>query len=165
MARAYIVPANNVTVAGASTLVFLQTSATAPIAICEFVRAFCSYTANATSNQQRIQIATQVSTFPTLTSQAPVQLTASDPVSKIVGGAAGAAGTSGINASNENAGAKSGIYSDGFNVLNGWLWVPTPMETIVESAQSTAHGIGLNFPTAPATTTNWNAGMVFQERG
>jgi hypothetical protein len=126
---------------------------------------FASQAANATSNQQRIQISTQVSTFPTLTSQAPVTLKSGDPASKITGGTAGAAGTSGINASAEGAGGKTVIYGDAFNVLNGWLWVPTPYETIIEAAQSTAHGIGLVFPANPTTTTNWNAGAVFREIG
>lgn len=166
MSREYILPAANVTVANqAVSLAFVQAPSAAPVVALEFLRAFCSQAANATSAQQRIQLSTQVSTFPTLVSQAPVQLKASDPASKITGGTAGAAGTSGINASVEGAGAKTVVYGDAFNVLNGWLWVPTPYETIIESAQSTAHGFGLVFPAAPATLTNWNAGLTFRELG
>jgi len=166
MSRQYIIPAANVSVANqAVSLVFIQAPTAAPVVVLEFLRAFVSQAANATSAQQRVQLNRQVATFPTLTSQAPVQLKDSDPASKIIGGTAGAAGTSGTNASAEGAGAKTVIYGDAFNVLNGWLWVPTPYETIIESAQATAEGFGLVFPAAPGTLTNWNFGLVFQELG
>jgi hypothetical protein len=166
MSREYCIPAAAVTVANqAVTLVGVQAPSAAPVVALEFLRAFCSQAANATSAQQRIQLSTQVSTFPTVTSQAPVQLKSSDPASKITGGTAVAAGTSGVNASAEGGGAKTVVYPDAFNVLNGWLWVPTPYETIIESAQSTAHSFGLVFPAAPATLTSWNAGLTFRELG
>jgi hypothetical protein len=78
------------------------------------------------------------------------------------GGTAGAAGTSGVNASAEGAGAKTVILDDSFNVLNGWLWLPTPRETIVIPASS-ASGFGLYLPVAPATLTNWAFGVTFAE--
>lgn len=166
MSREYVIPMNNVTVANAAvTLVYFQAMTATPITALEVLRCFVSQSANATSAQQRINIATQVSTFPTLTSQAPVAIKASDPASKITGGTAGAAGTSGINASAEGTGAKTVIMADNFNVLNGWLWVPTPAETMIETAQSTAHGWGLNFPAAPTSLANWSAGVVFRELG
>ena len=165
MSREYIIPAANQTIVGGPTLIFVQAPSAAPVTSLEFLRAFVSQAANATSNQQRVQLNTQVSAFPTLVSQAPVVLKAGDPASKITGGTAGAAGTSGINASAEGAGTKTAVYADAFNVLNGWLWVPTPYETIIESAQSTAHGFGISFPATPVTLTNWNAGLVFRELG
>lgn len=166
MAREYNIPAANVTVANQpATLAYFQAPSAAPVVVLEILRAVVSQSANATSAQQRVQLSTQVSSFPTLVSQAPVQLKSSDPASKIVGGTAGAAGTSGINASGEGAGAKTVIYPDSFNVLNGWLYVPTPYETIVQSAQATANGFGLVFPAAPATLTNWNANLTFRELG
>jgi hypothetical protein len=167
MAREYIIPATNITVANqAVTLVFFQ-AATAAGSVCalEVLRVAVSQAANATSAQQRVQMSTQVTAFPTLTSQAPLQLKALDPASKITGGTAGAAGTSGINASAEGAGGKTVVLPDAFNVLNGYLWVPTPAETIIESAAATAHGFGLVFPAAPATLTAWNAYLVFREIG
>lgn len=166
MAREYIIPASNITVANqAVSLVYFQAMSAAPIAALEVLRAAVSQAANATSAQQRIQLSTQVSTFPTLVSQAPVKLKASDPASLVTGGPAGAAGTSGINASAEGAGGKTVLIPDAFNVLNGYLWVPTPPETIIETAQVTAHGFGLVFPAAPATLTNWNAYLVVREIG
>ena len=162
MARGtYVVPMTSVTLANqAVTLVFVNPGVDATL---EFLRGWCSQAANATSAQQRVQLNTQVTAFPTLTSQAPEKTAPLDGASTIVGGTAGAAGTSGINASAEGAGAKTVLQPDAFNVLNGWLWVATPLETYMISA-SLASGFGLHFPAAPATLTSWNAGLVFAER-
>jgi len=162
MAREFSVGAAAMTVAGATTLVFINPAA-APNFNIQILRAWASQSANATSAQQRIQHETQVTVFPTLTSATPAKLKRADPnVSIIVGGTAGAAGTSGTNASVEGAGAKTAIFDDAFNVLNGYLWVPTPAEVMVMPAGSTS-GYGLFLPIAPATLTNWHAGCNFAE--
>jgi hypothetical protein len=160
MSREYIVPATNITLANqAVSLIFVNPPTTASL---EFLRAWCSQAANATSAQQRVQLSSQATAFPTLVSQAPVKTKLSDPTSLVTGGTAGAAGTSGINASAEGAGSKTVIIPDSFNVLNGWLWVPTPAETLIMNA-SGAQGLGLHFPAAPASLSNWNAGLTFRE--
>ena len=161
MARgSYVIPCTSVTVANqAVTLVFVNPGVDATL---EILRAWISQAANATSAQQRCQLNTQVTAFPTLTTITPQKTAPLDAVSTIVGGTAGAAGTCGINASVEGAGSKTILQPDAFNVLNGWLWVPTPGETIVMSA-SLASGFGLHFPAAPATLTSWNAGLVYAE--
>lgn len=158
----YVVSDAGVTIAGATTLVFINPAA-APNINLEFLRAWVGQSANATSAQQRVELETQVTAFPTLTSATPAKLKRASAVSVIVGGTAGAAGTAGTNASAEGAGSKTSIWEDAFNVLNGWLWVPTPSETIVMPAGSTS-GIGLFLPVAPATLTNWAFGMVYGER-
>ena len=122
-----------------------------------------SQAANATSAQQRIQIETQVTAFPTLVSATPAALKRGDPISQIVGGTAGAAGTCGVTASAEGAGGKTVIWEDAFNVLNGWLHVPTPPETRVFPA-GLGNSVALYFPVSPGTTTNWAAGLVYAER-
>jgi hypothetical protein len=164
MAREYVIPANQVTLANqAVTLIFFQAMATPPIAAFQILRAFCSQGGSTTSAQLSVQLNTQVSAFPTLVSQAPLRLKAGDPVSLLTAGTAGAAGTSGINASAEGAGTKTVIWPENFNTLNGWLFVPTPDETLIESAQSPAHGFGLHIPTAPASLTRWSGGISFKE--
>jgi len=162
MAREYTVTGAALTLANqAVTLVFVNPGTTCSL---EFLRAWASQAANATSAQQRVQLNTQVTAFPTLTSATPGKTKLLDPVSAITGGTAGAAGTSGINASAEGAGTKTVVFPDAFNVLNGWLWVPTPKETFVMNA-SAASGFGLHFPAAPTTLTSWNAGCVYAEMG
>lgn len=159
--REFAVSGGGITIAGASTLVFVNPIA-APNVNLEFLRHWVSQSNNATSAQQRVQLETQVSVFPTLTSATPARLKRTDAVSVIVGGAAGAAGTSGIDASAEGAGAKTAIFDDAFNVLNGWLHVANPPETIVMPASSTS-GFGLFLPVAPASLDNWAFGSIFRE--
>ncbi len=150
------------TVVGATTLNFINPPA-APSVNIEYLRHWAGQTANATSAQQRIQLATQVTAFPTLTSRAPVKLKFQDPnASTITGGTAGAQGTSGINASAEGAGTKTEVWDDVFNVLNGYLQVPTPPETYIIPAGSLS-GVNLWFPTAPTTLTGWNWGQNIRE--
>lgn len=163
MSREYVVPMATATVTNAVDLawVFANPGTTCTL---EFLRAFASQSANATSAQQSIALRSQVTAFPTLTSQAPVKTKLLDPSSQITGGTAGAAGTSGVNASVAGAGTKTDIIRDNFNVLNGYLWVPTPAETIMMNA-SAASGFGLYAPVAPTTLTLWSAGLVFRELG
>jgi hypothetical protein len=163
MAREYTLGAANQTVLGATTLLFLNPKA-GPSPAIEIIRLWCGQSANATSAQQRIQVVTQVTAFPTLVGATPQTLKRGDPVSAIVSGTAGAAGTCGVNASAEGAGTKSVIWDDTFNVLNGWLWVPTPNETIILQAGATS-GLGLWFPTAPTSLSGWTFGCNFRELG
>lgn len=161
-ARVYTVSGANITLANqAVTLVFINPSSTIGI---EILRAWASQTGTTTSAQQRVQLNTQVTAFPTLTSATPAKTVLSDGASGITGGTAGAAGTAGINASAEGAGAKSIILSDAFNNLNGYLWLPTPLETIILNAGA-ASGFGLHLPAAPGTLTGWNFGVTFREIG
>ena len=160
--REFSVSAGGQTVAGSTTLVFVNPAAAVNPNL-EFLRFWVGQSANATSAQQRIQLETQASAFPTLTSSTPTKLKVADPnASVITGGTSGAAGTSGVNASAEGAGTKTPVWDDAFNVLNGWLHVPTPAETRVMPA-GFAQGLGLFFPVAPATLTNWAFGLVFRE--
>lgn len=160
MARVYTIPAANITLANqAVTLVFVNVGTTTSL---EFLRMYASQSSSNNTAQQRVQINTQVSAFPTLTSQTPAKNWLLDPASQITGGAAGAAGTSGINASAEGAGAKSIIYPDNFSIVNGWLWVPTPPESLTLNA-SASSGMGLHFPAAPGSLGNWSAGIVYRE--
>lgn len=162
MAREFTLSAAAMTVVGATTLLFLNPPA-APNFNIEFLRFWLAQSANATSAQQRAQLETQASVFPTLTAATPAKLKPADPnASVIIGGTAGAAGTCGVNASAEGAGTKTAVLDDGFNVLNGWLHVPTPAETRIMPA-GFAQGLGLYFPVGPTTLTNWIAGLHFRE--
>lgn len=161
MARGvYEIVGSNITVANAAvTIIFLNPGTTCSIAI---KRVWISQAANATSAQQRVDFITQVTAFPTLTAFTPVKTSFIDQVSAITGNTTGAAGTCGINASGQGGGAQVIRKSDSFNVLNGYLWVPTPDEVIVLNA-GIASGFGVQFPAAPTTLTGWNFGLVFQE--
>jgi hypothetical protein len=162
MARQFAVSDAGVTIeSGDITLVFINNDA-APAQTLEFLRAWVGQSANATSAQQRVELATQVTAFPTLTSATPQALNFGEAVSNIVGGTAGAAGTAGTDASAEGGGSVVSMWEDAFNVLNGWLWVPTPNEVIrIRAGESS--GFGLRMPVAAGTLTNWAFGLVFGE--
>lgn len=162
MARAYSVSAQNVTVTATANFaqVFVNPGTTCSL---EFLRAWASQNGSTTSAMNTACLSTKVTAFPTLTSATPAKLNFLDPVSQITGGTAGAAGTAGTNATAAGAGALTAVYSDNFNVLNGWLWVPTPLETITMNAGA-ASGFGLFFPTAAVSTGGWSYGMTYQER-
>lgn len=141
------------------TLVFISVGTNCSL---EILRAWASQGGSASSLQHQVQLETQVSVFPTLTSAAPVATSPIDQASKITGGTAGAAGTSGINATVEGAGTKTTRVADSFNNLNGWIYIPVPEERIVLSA-SGAMGLGLWLPAIPSETANWSAGITFRE--
>ena len=160
MARVYVVSAGGITVAGATTLVFINPGTTAGI---ELRKVWVEQSATATLAQQRLQFVTQVSTFPTLTSKTPTKVRQSDAASVITGGTAGAAGTSGVNASAEGAGAKTVIREHAFNNVYGFLWQPGADDERIVLPPGGSSGFGLYFPTVPGTLTNWAFGVEFAE--
>src|SRR5712691_10005081 len=98
MARGvYTIPCTALTLANqAVTLVWVNPGTTVSI---KLLRGWASQAANATSNQQKVQINTQVTSFPTVVSVTPSKTTSVDQASAITGGTTGAAGTCGVNAS------------------------------------------------------------------
>lgn len=145
----------------AVTLAFINPPA-APNLTFKFRRFWVGQSNNMPSAQQRVQLNTQVTAFPTLVNQSPAKLILTDPTASIVSGnTTGAAGTCGVNASAEG-GTKTISWPDAFNVINGWLLVPTPEERI-EIASGAASGFGLHLPAAPGTLTNWVFGFSWIE--
>lgn len=162
MADGYSLTSGGITLANqAVTLTFLNPIA-APNVDFKFMRFWIGQSANTNSAQQRVQLNTQVTAFPTLVNVAPTKLNVASAASLIAGGTAGAAGTCGINASAEGAGTKTIIWADTFNVLNGWILVLTPDE-MIEMAAGATSGLGLHLPVAAATLTNWAFGCSWQE--
>ena len=164
MSREYSVSGDNQTVVAAPQLVFLNPVAAGAAGVgFEIVRAWASQRANATSAQQGIRYGTKVSVFPTVVGVTPSKLKLGDPASALVSGIGGA-GTAGINSSANGAGAEIGQYPDNFNVLNGWLWVPTPSETVQIMPGGTS-GFFTQFTSTPGTLTGWSFGVVYRELG
>lgn len=160
MSREYIVQGQNITIAGATTLVAINPPSGRAI---EILRAWASQEGSTTSGQAAIALGFKVSVFSTLTSATPEKTQPSDPVSFITGGTAGAAGTAGINASVEGAGTFTVKYPDVFNVLQGWLWTPAGERFILSSADSTA--FAMKFRVAPPILSGWSFGVTFRELG
>lgn len=161
--RTYTVSFGNQTLTAARSIWFVNPKATGPGAALEIISVELNQSANATSIQERIEFYTQASTFPTLATKTPVPTKFGDPASGIVGGTAGAAGTTGIAASAEGAGAKTIIKSAAFNALNGYLWVPVPEERHVIGIAAVAQGYGIWFPAGPTTLTGWSFTVTYAE--
>lgn len=159
--RTYVLSGQNMTLANAGvTLAFINPGASQGF---EVVRIHVSQSHSTTSGMQRLQLVRQVSTFPTLVSATPNKLYGTDdPASGIVGGTSGAAGTCGINASAEGAGAKTVLAEYSFNVLNGLDIIFTPEDSIRNSAGS-ASGFGVYLPAAAADLNGWNVDVTFKE--
>lgn len=128
--REYAVVMENAT-AGAitapRTFVYISPANGYPFGI---IRAWWSQGGTAVSAQQHVALRAHDSGSGTYTSVTPRKLSRSDPISKIVGGTNGAAGTAGINASVEPSGTIDPLYADVVNNLNGFLWTASPVEML-----------------------------------
>lgn len=158
----YSVVMNNQTIIASSDLVIIHTDSTLSTAgsNIRILRAWVSQNETETSQQLGVQLALQASAFGTYTSTTPAPHFIGGKISGIVGGTAGAEGTAGTDASANAAGTKTPIVVDGFNNLNGWLWVPTPEERIVIPADT---AIVLAMIGTATTLTGWNAGITYEE--
>lgn len=158
----YSVTMQNQTIIASSDMVIIHTDSTLGTrgSTIRLLRAWCSQNATETSEQLGIMLALQASAFGTYTSTTPTPHFVNGPASTITGGTAGAEGTAGTDASANAAGTKTPIIYDGFNNLNGWLWVPTPEERIIVPTDT---AIVLAMVGTATTLTNWNAGITFEE--
>jgi hypothetical protein len=168
--REFSIVSGAITLAGGSTtsvIAITGTAATATGAVnIEALRFWIGQYANATSNQQRVYLKTYGSSFPTTTTYTPNKLKPQDAnASAITGATYVSLGNCGINASAEGGGATTNVHEDGFNVLNGWLYVPTPPETrIIPSVNANTSQPGLSLAMSTATSgSNWAFGCNFRE--
>lgn len=159
----YSVPMVNQTIVADATLVIIHTAAavTTRASNIELLRASVSQNGTGTSQQLGVLIGLKASAFGTYTGTTPTRHFMGGAVSGIVSGTAGAAGTAGTDATAEGAGGVTTILQEGFNNLNGWLWVPTPEERLIVPLDT---AVILKLVGTPATLTGWNAYLTFQER-
>jgi len=158
----YSVTMQNQTIVADATLVIIHTDSTLATGGSNIMllRAWVGQQASETSDQLGVMIALKASAFGTYTSTTPQGHFVGGRVSGIVGGTTGAEGTAGTDASAEGAGTVTPIIYDGFNNLNGWLWVPTPEERIIVPADT---AVILKIVGTPAALGNWSAGITFLE--
>ena len=152
--RVYVVSMTRVSVSGAITLIQIKAGATVPLQI---IRAVIGQTSSTTSAMQAVQL-NRKSAAATVTSFTPIITgPVTDPAASAVGGTA----ATGTNASVEGTDGNI-IKQDVFNVLNGWLFLPTPREYPFVDAASI---IGLKLPVAPGASTTFTADCLFEELG
>lgn len=135
------------TIATAITAIQVVAAAAKPLVL---VRAWCTESASATAAQAGIHLcrksAAGTTTAVTPVPQRPSQGTASF--------------TAGHNATAEGT-VTDTLDEEGMNVVNGWLYLPTPDEQIVVPGGGI---LAVQFAAAPATQT-WRYGMTVVEIG
>ena len=158
----YSVSMSDQTIVANATLVIIRAAAAIGTrgSMLRILRAWVSQHGTATPQNLGILIGQKASAFGTYTSTTPSPHVVGGAASGIAGGTAGAAATAGTDASAEGAGTVTTTIHDGFNNLNGWLWVPTPDE-VIRVPPDTA--VILKIVGTPTTLTNWDAGMTFEE--
>lgn len=162
MGAVYSVTMQNQTIIANSEMVTIRTASAVGTraSIIKLLRAWCGQIETETSQQLGVMLAVQASAFGTFTSTTPTPHVAGGNASGIAGGTAQAAGTSGTDSSANAAGTKTPIIYDGFNNLNGWLWVPTPEERIIVPIDTC---IVLAMIGTATTLTGWSAGITYEE--
>ena len=162
MGHRYSVTMQNQTIIADSEMVIIRTAAAigTRASIIQIHRAWCSQIETETSQQLGIMLALQASAFGTYTSTTPTPHVLGGAASGIAGGTSGAAATSGTDSSANAAGTRTPVVYDGFNNLNGWLWVPTPEERILVPVDT---AIVLKMIGTATTLTGWSAGITYEE--
>lgn len=150
MSGIYVVENGGVAISTAITIIQLKAGASRGL---ELLRAKISQAVSETSTQEHIQILRK-SAAATVTSRTPLKLNPDDGAADAVGGTA----ATGITATAEGTDGDV-LIEEGFNILNGWEWLPTPEERIVAHA---GDFLALKFGTAPASQT-WYASLYFRE--
>jgi hypothetical protein len=158
--RVYSIQAYNLTVPGARTLAMIRPPASRPIRI---RRVEVSCKDHATAAQQALQLVTQVSAFPTLSSVTPVPLDAGNAAAVTIGGTDGSAGTAGVNASAEGGGTRTVLSSHAFHTPLGFLWTPSDADDEIVLPAGSSSAFGVYLPAAPIITTGWCVNVFFAE--
>lgn len=158
----YSVTMANQTIVADATLVIIHTASalTTRASIIEIERIWVSQIGTETSEQLGIIIGQKASAFGTYTSTTPAPHVLGGAASGITGGTAGAAATAGTDATAEGAGSVTTTIEEGFNNLNGYLWVPTPEERLVLGPDT---AVIVKMVGTPTTLTGWCAGITYRE--
>jgi hypothetical protein len=162
MGHRYSVTMQNTTIVADATLVIVHAASAASTRASTLIveRAWANQVGTEVSDQLGIMLAGKVTAFGTYTSATPSPHRIGGAASGIAGGTAGAAATSGVDASAEGAGTVTPIIYEGFNNLTGWLWVPTPEERVIVGVDQ---AVIIKIVGTPATLTGWCAGITFEE--
>lgn len=135
---------------GAKTLVQIKAGASNPL---EIIRVSVTQKGSTTSEQIQVQLLRKTAAA-TVTSLTPLLL---DPAFPAAGAAGGTAAT-GYNASAEGTDGDV-LLQEGFNILNGFLYLPVPEERIKVPAGGF---FGVKFPDA-VTSNTYNCEIIFKE--
>ena len=152
----------NQTIVADATLAIVRaaTSYSSRASKLEILRVTVSQQGTSTSQQLGIILAQKASAFGTYTSATPSPLAIGTVASAITGSTSGAASSAGTDASAEGAGTVTPVLTEGFNNLNGYLWVPTPEDRIMVGPDL---AFIVKLRGTPTTLTGWNCVLTFRE--
>jgi hypothetical protein len=162
MASIYNVVMANQTIIADSEMIIIRAATTfsSRASVLRIYRLACSQSGTSTSQQLAVRWGLKASAFGTYTATTPVPLSVGVVASAITGSTSNAASSCGTDASANGAGTLTVLDQQGFNNLNGFLWVPTPEERPVI-------GPDLSFvfqlQGTPTTLTGWHATLTFEE--
>jgi hypothetical protein len=164
MGRIYtIVSSNETMITAVNVLVGIYPVATPPAAgsVLAIKRVEISQCANATSAQVRACLSARTGGNLTVATVTPSPARIGGTASAIVGVAGTlAAGKCGITGSADATPTYVDLVRASFNALNGWLYIPTPEETIYITG---AVAFVVRFGADPATMTGWGCTVVYEE--
>jgi hypothetical protein len=158
----YTVGMVNQTIVADATMVIIHTESTANAkgSNIRIYRAWCNQIGTEVSDQLGVIIGTKASAFGTYTSTTPAPHWLGGGASLITGGTTGAESLAGTDASAEGAGAVTVLIEEGFNNINGYLYLPTPEERIFVPDDT---ALIMKIVGTPATLTGWCAGITYEE--
>lgn len=162
MSSLYNVVMANQTIIADSEMVIIRaaTSYSSRASVLRIYRLSCSQSGTSTSQQLAVRWGLKASAFGTYTSTTPAPTEIGAVASAIAGSTSNAASSSGTDASANGAGTLTVLDQQGFNNLNGFLWVPTPEERILVGPDLT---FCFQLQGTPTTLTGWNATVTFEE--
>lgn len=160
--QVYTVTMANQTIIADSELITIRaaTAWASRASLLEILRVSVSQQGTATSQQLSIRCGQKASAFGTFTSTTPAPLLIGSVASAITGSTTNAASSSGTDSSANGAGTFTTAWQEGFNNLNGYLWVPTPEERVLVGPDLT---FVVQLQGTPTTLTGWNAVLTFAE--
>lgn len=162
MSNVYTISIGADTIVADATLIALRaaTANTSRASTLEILRIVVSQHGTATAQNLGIRLSQKASAFGTFTSAAPSPHAIAGVASGIAGSTSVAAASAGVDASAEGGGTVTDVIADGFNNLNGYIWVPTPEERILIQNDLT---FIVKIVGTPTTLTNWDYYLTFRE--
>ena len=162
MSAVYTITMENQTIVADATVICIRaaTAVTSRASLLEVLRITLSQHGTSTSQQLGVILGQKASAFGTFTSTTPAPAYIGGVASGITGSTSVAAASAGTDASAEGAGAVTTYHTEGFNNLNGYLWVPTPEERIYVQPDLT---FIVKIRGTPTTLTGWNATLAYRE--
>jgi len=158
----YTVTMANQTVIADSEMVMLRaaTSYSSRASVLRIYRLTCGQSGTSTSQQLAVRWGLKASAFGTYTSTTPAPTEIGAVASGISGSTSNAAASAGTDSSSNGAGTLTVLGQEGFNNLNGWIWIPVPEERPLVGPDLT---FCLQLQGTPTTLTGWNAQVTFEE--